>query len=201
AGRCARPAVERAGIQSRRTAAEKELPDKPHNSRVRPVPLSPEGAVGRERGSRGAQERRLRGHRARHRLLRHVGVVRLQAGAPRGVEAHRRARAAAGAGAGARRAGDGERFLVPRADRVARRPADAAPGRGAGAEMSVEALIFLALVCLLAGWVHGALGFGFPLVATPLAALMIDMKSAITLLAPVTLVLVILSALRGGRLG
>ena len=67
--------------------------------------------------------------------------------------------------------------------------------------MSVEALIFLALVCLLAGWVHGALGFGFPLVATPLAALMIDMKSAITLLAPVTLVLVILSALRGGRLG
>jgi len=67
--------------------------------------------------------------------------------------------------------------------------------------MSLEVLIFLALVCLLAGWVHGALGFGFPLVATPLAALAIDMKSAITLLAPVTLVLVILSALRGGRLG
>jgi len=67
--------------------------------------------------------------------------------------------------------------------------------------MSLEVLIFLALVCLLAGWVHGALGFGFPLVATPLAALMIDMKSAITLLAPVTLMLVILSALRGGRLG
>jgi len=67
--------------------------------------------------------------------------------------------------------------------------------------MSLEALIFLALVCLLAGWVHGALGFGFPLVATPLAALMIDMKSAITLLAPVTLALVVISALRGGRLG
>ena len=67
--------------------------------------------------------------------------------------------------------------------------------------MSLEVLIFLALVCLLAGWVHGALGFGFPLVATPLAALMIDMKSAITLLAPVTLALVIISALRGGRLG
>jgi uncharacterized membrane protein YfcA len=67
--------------------------------------------------------------------------------------------------------------------------------------VSFEVLIFLALVCLLAGWVHGALGFGFPLVATPLAALVIDMKSAITLLAPVTLVLVIISALRGGRLG
>ena len=67
--------------------------------------------------------------------------------------------------------------------------------------MSLEVLIFLALVCLLSGWVHGALGFGFPLVATPLAALAIDMKSAITLLALVTLALVIISALRGGRLG
>ena len=62
-------------------------------------------------------------------------------------------------------------------------------------------LVFLALVCLLAGFAHGALGFGFPLVATPLVALVIDMKSAITLLAPVTLVLVVISALRGGRLG
>lgn len=67
--------------------------------------------------------------------------------------------------------------------------------------MSLEVLVFLGLVCLLAGWVHGALGFGFPLVATPLAALAIDMKAAITLLAPVTLALVIISALRGGRLG
>ena len=67
--------------------------------------------------------------------------------------------------------------------------------------MSLEVLVFLALICVLAGWVHGALGFGFPLVATPLAALMIDMKSAITLLAPVTLALVIISALRGGGLG
>ena len=27
--------------------------------------------------------------------------------------------------------------------------------------MSLEVLIFLALVCLLAGWVHGALGLAF----------------------------------------
>jgi uncharacterized membrane protein YfcA len=67
--------------------------------------------------------------------------------------------------------------------------------------MSWEVLTYVALVCLLAGWVHGALGFGFPLVATPLAALAIDMKSAITLLAPVTLALVVISALRGGGLG
>ena len=64
--------------------------------------------------------------------------------------------------------------------------------------MSVEVLVYIGFVCLLAGFAHGAIGFGFPVLATPLAALVIDMKSAITLLAPVTLVLVVISALRGG---
>jgi uncharacterized protein len=67
--------------------------------------------------------------------------------------------------------------------------------------VSAEVLAYIALVCVLAGFAHGALGFGFPLVATPLVALVIDMKSAITLLAPVTLALVVISALRGGKLG
>jgi hypothetical protein len=67
--------------------------------------------------------------------------------------------------------------------------------------MSVEVLIYVALVCLLSGFAHGAIGFGFPVLATPLVALVLDMKSAITLLAPVTLVLVIISALRGGGVG
>jgi uncharacterized membrane protein YfcA len=64
--------------------------------------------------------------------------------------------------------------------------------------MSIEVLLYVALVCLLSGFAHGAIGFGFPVVATPLVALAMDMKSAITLLAPVTLVLVIITALRGG---
>ena len=64
--------------------------------------------------------------------------------------------------------------------------------------MSIEVLVYIGFVCLLAGFAHGAIGFGFPVLATPLAALVIDMKSAITLLAPVTLVLVVISALRGG---
>jgi len=64
--------------------------------------------------------------------------------------------------------------------------------------MSVEVVVYIGFVCLLAGFAHGAIGFGFPVLATPLAALVIDMKSAITLLAPVTLVLVVISALRGG---
>jgi hypothetical protein len=67
--------------------------------------------------------------------------------------------------------------------------------------MSIEVLVYVALVCLLSGFAHGAIGFGFPVVATPLVALVIDMKSAITLLAPVTLVLVVISALRGGGIG
>jgi len=64
--------------------------------------------------------------------------------------------------------------------------------------VSTELIAYLVVVCLVSGFAHGAIGFGFPVVATPLAALVMDMRSAITLLAPVTLVLVIISALRGG---
>jgi uncharacterized membrane protein YfcA len=67
--------------------------------------------------------------------------------------------------------------------------------------MSLEILLYVAAVCALSAFAHGAIGFGFPVVATPLVALVIDMKSAITLLAPVTLVLVVISALRGGSVG
>lgn len=67
-------------------------------------------------------------------------------------------------------------------------------------QLSLAAFAFLALVCLLAGFAHGALGFGFPIVATPLVAIIVDIKSAIALLAPVTLVLVVVSMLRGGPL-
>jgi len=69
------------------------------------------------------------------------------------------------------------------------------------AELGPLALAFVVLVCLAAGFAHGAIGFGFPVVATPLVALVIDVRSAIALLAPVTLVLVLLSVLRGGSLG
>ena len=75
-----------------------------------------------------------------------------------------------------------------------------AEAAGRERDVSIEVLAYVALVCLLSGFAHGALGFGFPLVATPLVALVIDMKSAITLLAPVTLALVVISALRGGSL-
>jgi hypothetical protein len=59
-------------------------------------------------------------------------------------------------------------------------------------------LAFVAVVMLAAGLVHGALGFGFPLIATPLVGLVIDIKTAILLVAPVTLVVTVLSVVRGG---
>jgi uncharacterized protein len=68
------------------------------------------------------------------------------------------------------------------------------------AELTVPVLAVLTFACLVAGFGHGALGFGFPIVATPLVALTIDIRSAIALLAPITLVLAVISALRGGPL-
>jgi uncharacterized membrane protein YfcA len=68
------------------------------------------------------------------------------------------------------------------------------------AELGPWALGFVVLVCLAAGFAHGAIGFGFPVVATPLVALVLDIRSAIALLAPVTLVMVLLSVMRGGSL-
>lgn len=69
--------------------------------------------------------------------------------------------------------------------------------------MTLEALgvwqfAFVAAVLLLAGFVHGALGLGFPLIATPLVALVLDIKTAIVLVAPVTLVMTVLSVAKGG---
>ena len=88
---------------------------------------------------------------------------------------------------------------MPRADRKPHPPPHGPYRRGTGAALSIEILVFMAAVCASFRLAHGALGFGFPLVATPLAALAVDMKSTITVLAPVTLVLVVISVLRGGR--
>ena len=53
------------------------------------------------------------------------------------------------------------------------------------ADIGLWAIVFVAAVCLFSGFAHGAVGFGFPMVATPLVALVIDIKSAIALLAPI----------------
>jgi uncharacterized membrane protein YfcA len=69
------------------------------------------------------------------------------------------------------------------------------------AELGLGVLAFVAAACVLSGFAHGALGFGFPIVATPIVAVAIDIRSAIALLAPITLVLTVISALKGAALG
>lgn len=59
---------------------------------------------------------------------------------------------------------------------------------------------WIALVVLVAGFTHGVIGFGFPVVATPLLALMLDIKTAILVVLLPTLAVVVISAFRGGNL-
>lgn len=54
-------------------------------------------------------------------------------------------------------------------------------------------------IMALAGLVHGALGLGFPLVATPLIALITDIKTAIVFTWLPTFTVILLSIAKGGR--
>lgn len=62
----------------------------------------------------------------------------------------------------------------------------------------VPFVVALAAV-VVAGLVHGTLGIGFPLVATPIIALVTDVKTAVLLTLAPTLVVNVISILYGGR--
>jgi len=66
-------------------------------------------------------------------------------------------------------------------------------------ELSVLLLAFTAVVMIFAGLVHGTLGLGFPLMATPLLALFLDLKIAILLTLLPTAVVNVASILHGGN--
>ena len=59
-------------------------------------------------------------------------------------------------------------------------------------------IVWLALVVLVAGLLQGALGFGFPFVATPLIALVSDMRTAIIAVLLPTLATIIVALLASG---
>ncbi len=65
---------------------------------------------------------------------------------------------------------------------------------------SAPVLAWIAFVMLVGGFAHGMIGFGFPIIATPLLTLVLPMKQTILVLLVPTLVMTILNALRGGRL-
>ena len=54
-------------------------------------------------------------------------------------------------------------------------------------------------IMFLSGLVHGTLGLGFPLVATPILALLIDVRSAVLITLLPTISVNVVSILRGGR--
>jgi len=56
-----------------------------------------------------------------------------------------------------------------------------------------------AAIVLLAGLVHGVFGLGFPLLATPFLAILIDIRSAVLITLLPTITVNVISILRGGR--
>jgi len=71
------------------------------------------------------------------------------------------------------------------------------PGMG---ELSAPAIGAFFVIMLLAGLVHGTLGLGFPLLATPLLALLVDVRSAILITLLPTVSVNVLSVVKGGGL-
>lgn len=68
-------------------------------------------------------------------------------------------------------------------------------------DFSSVTLVLSAGILFLAGLVHGTLGLGFPLIATPLLALFMDVRSAILITLLPTATVNIASILRGGHWG
>ena len=65
--------------------------------------------------------------------------------------------------------------------------------------LSILAWVTTGAIFLLAGFVHGTLGLGFPMLATPLLAILFDIRSAILLTLLPTITVNTISILRGGR--
>jgi uncharacterized membrane protein YfcA len=66
--------------------------------------------------------------------------------------------------------------------------------------LSLGVLLWAALVVAIAGFVQGALGLGFPIVATPLIALTTDMRSAVILVLLPCLAAVTANVVKSGSL-
>ena len=66
-------------------------------------------------------------------------------------------------------------------------------------ELSLFEVLLLGLILALGGGVHGLLGFGFPLLATPLMAMLVDVRSAMLILLIPTMAINVASIAGGGR--
>ena len=70
-----------------------------------------------------------------------------------------------------------------------------------GLDQLFSPLVVAALFAIItaAGFAHGALGFGFPLISTPLVALLVDIKAAVLVTVLPNIVVNTMSILRGGN--
>ncbi|MEO8443074.1 MAG: sulfite exporter TauE/SafE family protein, partial [Betaproteobacteria bacterium] len=67
--------------------------------------------------------------------------------------------------------------------------------------LPVALIIWLALAMILSGFIQGALGFGFPFIATPMVAMVTDMRTAIIVVLLPTLATVAITLVTSGPLG
>lgn len=65
--------------------------------------------------------------------------------------------------------------------------------------LSIAIVIWIALVLAFAGVVQGALGLGFPMVATPLIAMVSDMRTAVVLVLLPCVAATVMNVVRSGR--
>ena len=61
-------------------------------------------------------------------------------------------------------------------------------------------LAWLLFAVVVAGLIHGALGFGFPFVATPLMAIVTDMRTAVVTLVLPTLAMTVVNIVTAGSI-
>jgi uncharacterized membrane protein YfcA len=67
--------------------------------------------------------------------------------------------------------------------------------------LPMAVIVWLTLAVVFSGFIQGALGFGFPFIATPMVAMVVDMRTAIiTVLLP-TLATVVITLVTSGPLG
>src|SRR5215471_2782122 len=65
--------------------------------------------------------------------------------------------------------------------------------------LSPPLIATVAVIIAVAGLAHGTLGFGFPIVSTPLVALLVDIKTAVLVTVLPNITVNIISILRGGN--
>ena len=66
-------------------------------------------------------------------------------------------------------------------------------------ELSIEFLIIFSIIVFISSLVHGTIGFGFPMIATPLLAMVTDMKTAIICIVIPTLLINLISIFSEGN--